>query len=300
MKKIPKHLPKEKWDELKAIVKYITTEVEGIEMVILFGSYATGQYVDYDQRIEFEIRTFFMSDYDILVLSSPGVDRLSVQQKLGEISDRFYRKQVFGIVTPISFITKSMTEFNKAIRESQFFYTDIKKEGYLLYDRKNYKIEPIKKLNFTNIRNNAEHYKTKKIKRGDEFLETAKIINEKKMYELASFQLHQAAENYLHAIILVYSLHSPKEHNLSQLFSLVKRYTDRLIPLFNRKDREDNRLFELLESAYIQSRYNFSFIVKPEDILLLIPKIEQMQEITTSVCENRIKVYDARIKKSVK
>ena len=38
-------------------------------MIILYGSYAKNKYVDYDQRVEFGVPTYYMSDYDILILT---------------------------------------------------------------------------------------------------------------------------------------------------------------------------------------------------------------------------------------
>lgn len=65
MKTSLSHLPPNKQEELKTLVKYRLEEVPDTKIIILFGSYATGKYVDYDQRTEFGLRTCFQSDYDM-------------------------------------------------------------------------------------------------------------------------------------------------------------------------------------------------------------------------------------------
>ena len=54
------------------------------------------------------------------------------------------------------------------------------------------------------------------------------------------------------------------------------------------------RLFDLLQDAYVQARYNLHFRVTKEDIEALIPKVERLRDITRQCCEERIKVYAAK------
>lgn len=55
--------------DLEQIVGLILENVPRCEMIILYGSYARGTQVEFDERIEFGIPTSFMSDYDILVVT---------------------------------------------------------------------------------------------------------------------------------------------------------------------------------------------------------------------------------------
>ena len=57
---------------------------------------------------------------------------------------------------------------------------------------------------------------------------------------------------------------------------------------------EEKRLFDLLQDAYVQARYNLHFRVTKEDIEALIPKVELLRDITRQCCEERIKVYAAK------
>lgn len=53
MKKSIAYLPKNKQEDLNNLVKAVLDKLPQIEMIILYGSYARNEYVDYDERVEF-------------------------------------------------------------------------------------------------------------------------------------------------------------------------------------------------------------------------------------------------------
>ena len=65
MKRSLSHLPKHKQQELNEITS-ITKANPGVEMVILFGSYARGDWVE-DIYTEGHITYEYKSDFDILI-----------------------------------------------------------------------------------------------------------------------------------------------------------------------------------------------------------------------------------------
>ena len=68
MKKSLAHLPKYKRDELDLIVKIIRRQFPSAHMLILFGSYARGEWVE-ETYTEGHITYEYISDFDILVLT---------------------------------------------------------------------------------------------------------------------------------------------------------------------------------------------------------------------------------------
>ena len=56
-------------------------------------------------------------------------------------------------------------------------------------------------------------------------------------------------------------------------------------------------MFDLLQRAYIESRYNPDFEITKEDIDALIPKVGQLRDIVEKVCRERIVYYDNQIGK---
>ncbi|MDU1906258.1 MAG: HEPN domain-containing protein [Dysgonomonas sp.] len=288
MKKSISYLPKHKQDDLHYLVKAVLEKIPQTEMIILYGSYARNDYVEFDQRQEFGITTTYMSDYDILVVTSGTSDK-SVGNKLESIDHKYYEKS--DTRTPVQFINEDIKELNKQLEEGRYFYSEIKKDGVLLYDSGRCKLVRRRKLNFKEIQQQAQEYFDVKFHSASVFLKNAIFNYDIKEYKTASFMLHQACENYYYAINLVFTQQNSKQHNLSKLQISVKKYSDELSKIFIKTIPEDKRLFKLVKSAYVEARYNPDFVVTKEDIDALIPKVEKLGEITKRICEQRIKEY---------
>ncbi len=294
MKTSINYLPEQKRDELRRIVKCVLEVLPGCEMIILYGSYARNTYVDYDQRIEYGIRTCFMSDYDILVVTNTRFQRHVISHILSKATDNYYKGMNRNESTTVQFIDESIDDLNKAIDKNRYFYTDIKREGIMLYNSGRYKLARRRKQNYREIKELAEEYYNERFERGNEFLLGAIFYNEQGLHKMASFNLHQACENYYNSIILTFTLYSPKEHSLIKLSARAKTHSLESSKAFPRNTEEEKRLFDLLQDAYIQARYSLHFRITKEDIEALIPKVELLRDITRQCCEERIKVYAAK------
>ena len=288
------YLPEQKRDELRRIVKCVLEVLPGCEMIILYGSYARNTYVDYDQRIEYGIRTCFMSDYDILVVTNTRFQRHVISHILSKATDNYYKGMNRNESTTVQFIDESIDDLNKAIDKNRYFYTDIKREGIMLYNSGRYKLARRRKQNYREIKELAEEYYNERFERGNEFLLGAIFYNEQGLHKMASFNLHQACENYYNSIILTFTLYSPKEHSLIKLSARAKTHSLESSKAFPRNTEEEKRLFDLLQDAYVQARYSLHFRITQEDIEALIPKVELLRDIARQCCEERIKVYAAK------
>lgn len=297
MKKSIAYLPEQKQDDLRSIVKYTLEVLPDCEMIILYGSYAKNTYVDYDQRIEYGVPTCFRSDYDILVVTRNRFNSSTIGYLLSKIEDRYYEGRSRLYSTSIQFISESINDLNKAIDKSRYFYTDIKKEGIMLYDSGHYKLARRRKLNFLEIKELAEEFYHKKFGTAISFLRSVKHAYDDQDYKIASFYLHQVCEHLYHCITLTFSLHNYKEHNLSILSCKAKVYSLESSKAFPRNTEEEERLFQLLVDAYVQARYNTYFVITKEDIETLIPKVALLRDITQQCCEERIREYEARRRK---
>ena len=286
------YLPKDKQDDLGFLVKEILKRLPQAEYIILYGSYARGNYVRRSVRIEDGgIPTVKISDYDIYVVTS-GFNNKKAETVLDNVEDIFFSGKDFDRDTPVQFITDDIKALNKYLEEGRYFYTQIKQEGIVLYNSGKYKLSRRRKLNFAEIKEQAQEYFDEKLKRANNFLKYAIIADKETDYKEASFFLHQACENYYYAIRLTFTLRNNKQHNLSKLSSSVRRYVDDLGTVFSQNTPEEKRLFVLLKAAYVEARYNPYFVVTKEDIDTLIPKVELLRDITKRICEAKIKEYE--------
>lgn len=291
MKKSISYLPSNNKKDLHFIVEAILERLKQTEMIILYGSYARNDYVVYDEKYEFGKLQFYVSDYDILVVTSGVSDGVAIKA-LDNVEDIYYRRAKDpDRQPPVQFISEDMKKLNKYLNEGRYFYTQIKQEGVVLYDSGNHKLARRRKLNYDEIKQQAQEYFDSKFARANEFLLGAGLFRERNCFQMASFHLHQACENYIYAIRLVYTLQNPKQHNLTKLLNSVRKYSSDLVTVFPQNTPEEKRLFNLIKAAYVEGRYNPDFVVTKEDIDALVPKVEALRNITKRICEGKIGEY---------
>lgn len=289
-------LPERKQRDLHELVRLIRDEVKDVVMIILYGSYAKNTYVECDERCDFGVKTFYISDYDILVVTKK---RLGVRESTVEtrVSDRFQEGKTQFHTHP-QLINESISKLNHALSEGRYFYVDILTQGIMLYDSGEYQLATPRDLNYSEIKEMAQKYYDDKFNvTALEFLNLSRDSYSRKNYRMASFNLHQATEHFIKTIPLVYILYGYKEHDLKYLINKCKPYTLELSKVFPCDTPEEKRLFELLQRAYVEARYNNNFIVTKSDIDALTPKVEQLRDITKKICTERIAEYEALSKK---
>lgn len=288
MKTSVAHLPDYAKADLKKIVALVLKKLPHCEMIILYGSYARGTFVKYDERVEFGVETSYMSDYDILVVTS-GMDVEKAGRLLDDVESIYFKRPEQQV--PVQFINDDIEKLNSDLSEGRYFYTDVKREGIMLYDSNNYQLERRRKLNFDEIRQQAEEYYNEKLNRADAFFKGVRFYKEEKEYNMSAFHLHQACENYFYSIRLVFTLKKSKQHNLSKLLASTHKYVEDIFLVFPRNTKEERRLFKLLRLAYVEARYNPKFVVTPEDIEILTSKVELFRDITEKVCKAQIEKF---------
>ena len=295
MKKSIAFLPKKNREDLKYLVELILDKIPVCEMIILYGSYARGTYVSYDEREEFGIPTSFKSDYDILVINSAwGYEK--IENKLVSVRNIYDKRGDHRYRVPVQFIHDSIKKVNEDLKYSRYFYTELKRDGIMLYNRGKNKLARRKPLKFGEIKKQGEEYFREKFAKARLFIEQAVFMYDKEEYVMSSFNLHQACENLFNAIMLTFTLKNDKEHNLEELFKASRGYAPELIRVFPVGNEEEERLFKILVCSYIEARYNPEFKVSREDVEDLMVKVEKFGMVTKDVCERRIKEYEGLAK----
>ena len=290
-------LPERKQRDLHELVRLIRDEVKDVVMVILYGSYAKNTYVECDERRDFGVKTYFMSDYDILVVTKK---RLGVREGTAEtrIRERFLESRADEFQTWPQFINESISKLNHALSEGRYFYVDILNQGITLYDSGEYQLATPRELDYSEIKKMAQEYFNDKFPEANEFSVVAGFTYQRGNYQMASFMLHQAAENFIKTIPLAYILYGYKEHDLQFLIEKCKPYTLELAKVFPCDTDEEKCLFDLLRRAYLEARYNKkNFIVTKADIDALVPKIELLRNIVEKVCKEQLCYYEQQSRK---
>ena len=237
-----------------------------------------------------------MSDYDIVILTRKPIG--AVEYSLYEkIKDRFFENKNRPFHTHPQFVNYGIEDFNYALSKAHYFETEIKRDGIILYDSGAYTLARRRKLDYTEIKERAQKYFDDKFGRALSFVRSANHDINDGDNLMASFHLHQSAENFLRTIPMAFILYGHKSHDLSELMNAAKKHTTEIFKAFPRDTEEEKRLFDLLQRAYIESRYNPDFEITKEDIDALIPKVGQLRDIVEKVCRERIVYYDNQIGK---
>jgi len=277
-------VPKIKREELQHAVKIICKEANP-EMIILFGSYARGDAVEVrgpDGRFEYQ------SDLDIYVL----VKKRKQARKIGRWNKlrQMIRRD---IRTPMELLVDSVGYFNNCLRAGQYFFTDIKKEGILLYDSKQFQLEEARELSVEARKKKAEEVFEKWFNSAKDFLITFRAAFENEKYLNAAFQLHQVTERFYSAVLLVFTDYRPKLHDIEELGNLASMHDPIFQTVFPRTSEEDQRLFDLLKRAYIDSRYKEYSITKDE-LERLAEHVIKLQNLTEEVCKKKIESFKTK------
>jgi predicted nucleotidyltransferase/HEPN domain-containing protein len=279
-------------ERLDAIVQEILAVAKDqVAMIILFGSYAKGTWVR-DWYVEGHITYSYESDLDILVVTkSPKYRGLKGASFESDLTKRLQRKglrgKTFGAPW-VTFVVEPIKYLNQQLEKSQYFFSDIKKEGILLYDSGEFTLAEPKDLNLEERKQIAKDDFDVWFGSGTEFLLGVDFYTKQDLLNKAAFLLHQATESFYSAILLVFTGYKPRLHDIEKLGSLASNYSDELLKIFPRDTKEQEEKFVLLKSAYTEARYNKNYKITEEQLLYLIKRIEKLKSITEEICTNRI------------
>ena len=286
MKKSPAHLPKNKQRELKRIVSIIRNQCNDVEMIILFGSYARGNYKE-EADLKPDRRSGHISDYDILVVT---------KEKSTATNSSFWEKITkecnnANLSTHVRIIAHDIQDLNIKLAEDQYFYSDVRKEGCFLYDSENFKLARKRKLKPEEEERIAQDYFEHWFDETRNFYKTYHYHYSEEMLKLAAFDLHQATEACYKTILLVFTNYNPNEHLLGFLGNMATKHDSALSNIFPKETKEEHERFELLDYAYIGARYDPDYWISKEDLEYLSERVKLLLDLTEKVCKAKIKSF---------
>lgn len=282
------HLHSRKQKELESIVNIICHATR-VEMIILFGSYARGDFVDYDFYYDREEghTTSYESDFDLMVIvkNERKPEDFNIWYKVENQIRRSIR-------TPVSLIVEDIEHVNEQLSVGRYFYADIKKEGILLYDSKRFQLAKAKKLTLGIKKRLAEEdYKLWFPKAKDDF-EFYEFGISRKKWNKAAFNLHQTTESLYTATSLILTGYKPRTHDLEKLTERIEKIDQDFCKIFPRKEPEEKRLFELLRKAYIDARYKKSYKITKPELEYLAERVKKLRRLALRKCREKIKQFE--------
>jgi predicted nucleotidyltransferase len=291
MKTSTAHLPQDKITELQNIVLVVQKNCPDVQKIILFGSYARGNYKE-AKDINPKAKSGHISDYDILVVTEKKEVALDAAL-WAKISETL---QNLNLSASPKLIAHDIGELNKKLSEGQYFFSDIKKEGILLFDSKKYELAEKRKLSPQEKQKIAQKHFDYWFNRAEGFARhfMTDFNNPKTKNSdngLMAFHLHQTAESCYKAILLVFTNYTPREHFLEILDKEAGKHHAKLKNIFPKLTKEDEARFKLLEYAYIGGRYDPEYNISKEDLEILAVNVKRLVNLTEEICKKKIEGF---------
>lgn len=272
LEQLPKALPAEKVAELERVVEIIRHRFElkkddpnfELLMIILFGSYTRGTWVE-ETSVKDGIKHEYKSDFDILVVTHRSLAKglwmdLCIEENIDYCKD---------IETEVNIIDHGISKVSRKIAENNYFFVDISKEGVMLYGKGDVSFPEPNTVTAQEKADIAQDDLDYWMKKGDDFFKVYEFCLQEGNYSNAAFELHQATECYYTAIMLVYLEYKPRKHNIKHFRKLVNSIDDRFREAFPHTTKEEEKRFELLKRAYIDSRYKKDYTITAEELKYL-------------------------------
>jgi predicted nucleotidyltransferase len=200
------HLPDTKRRELERVVQVLFDEFEDatksklsdkkklgrILKVILFGSYARGDWVE--DRL-----SGYRSDYDLLIVVNSH-QFTDLHEYWSKADEHFIRELTVTqhIKTPVNFIVHSLEDVNDQLAKGRPFFSDIARDGIMLYEASGHPLAKSKPLTDDEIRAEAQGYFDQWFPLVQHAVRLAETSMSDRVDRDAAFMLHQAAERAYH------------------------------------------------------------------------------------------------------
>ena len=286
MKQTLEYLPELKRNELKRIISVIRDKCDDVEMIILFGSYARGDY-----KIKADLKpnrkSGHVSDYDILAVTGKKktVDNISLWDTITKTC------KVLKLSAYPRVITHDIQELNIKLAEGQYFFSDIKKDGCMLFDSGRFRLVNERNLTCEEKQRIAQDY-------FDHWFATAKnsfklfshSMNDN-IYNWAAFHLHQTAEHSYKTVLLVFTNYAPNEHWLAALNDMVVEENNSFDNIFPNDTEEEKDRLTLLDYAYIGARYDPDYRISKNDLEILALYVKKLLDFTKKICKHKIESF---------
>lgn len=286
------HLPELKQQNIHTIVDVIHDEFQQVTgfangkkkhsrivLIILFGSYAKGSWVD-------DPVNGYISDYDILVVLNR--DDLVEEYKIWHTAEERAGQMVKA---PVNILVHTHAEVNDKLQQGHYFFTDIKREGIELYRYQSTELAEAGTLGPAEAKKIAEEHYEQWFQSANSFLINYGHCMDRKDFKIAAFELHQSAERFYACILLVFTNYRPKSHNLKMLHGLAVQQHEKVKEVFPQDTKYNRRCFELLKKAYVDARYSAHYSISEDELRWLEGQVKQLQVLTETICKEKISAY---------
>jgi HEPN domain-containing protein len=191
----------------------------------------------------------------------------------------------------VTLLVHTLPYVNQEIRVGQYFFAEIASQGVLLFKTKGAALAKPRALNAgERLAVGARDFRYW-FESASGFFKGSLYYAMHRMRAHSAFLLHQAAERYFHAALLVFTGYKPQTHDLKKLAEMTGPLHPALLGALPRTEPEDERLFKLLKRAYIEARYSKNYRVTNEELAALRERVLDLGARVREACAEKLVSY---------
>lgn len=217
-----------------------------------------------------------IADYVLLILMESLANK-----ELHEWQDKIETHcKTFMLVT--TFVLQKDT-FEDWLKEGHQFAINVQQSAEVIYNSGTYDLTVSQTVNHDAVANAIEKHLTEGLTKAKEFLAGSELFRIRKQHSIAAFMLHQSAEQALRTLLKACTGYHANTHSIDRLLRYAGLVSYQLPDIFPQKTEEEKRLFNLLQKAYIDTRYKEDYKISNDDLLQLTEKVIRIHEILSDV-----------------
>lgn len=220
-----------------------------------------------------------VKEYQLLILINADnrqiIDEL---QNIVEVACKSY--------TAVTAMIIHLPVFNKWLKKGHLLAHTVYVNNCLIYDAGKIPLAEPGEDNLQDLHSKITKECKEWIGRADECIAGVELYSQRRQYGMATFLLHQTTELALMAAIRLKTGFKASTHKLDILFRYAIPFCGDELNVFNRNSDKERSLFNLLQRAYIQSRYNNDFVVKEQDFTQLLKRVQQILKVVQEISNN--------------
>jgi predicted nucleotidyltransferase/HEPN domain-containing protein len=300
MKSSLDHLPEAKRRQLARALEILREEfddalAEGaaefkkkgrILKVILFGSYARGDWVD-----EVHTGKGYRSDFDLLVIVN-NRKLTDFTAYWNNAADRLLNDRMLKGIQ-VSLIVHSRREVNEELKRGKDFFCDIRQQGIVLYELDSEPLAEPRPISLQQQLEIAQEYYRERCSAARNFLILAQAAVDGDMKKEAAFLLHQAIEHAYSTVLLVLKNYGPPTHNLRSLRGFAEELDRSLADAWPQDRQRYVAWFNTINEAYVKARYSKHYQITDEALAFLVERTQVLHALVKKVCEDHLNALEA-------
>jgi HEPN domain-containing protein len=242
-----------------------------VQAIFLLGS--TEQYRKTTSIFSYDTPTASHTAYNYILVLIEKED----EQSINTIQDKLENNLQHFI--PSTIIVQSTDAFFQSLLRGNTFAVDVLSKAAKLYQSEEIIFPIPTPINSDEVkRSNEALYKQTKQKM-EGFLASAELHKLRQEYKLAAFMLHQAAEQALSAMLMINTGLKLGTHSIDKLLRCCSMFCYELPDLFPKQNEKEKKLYQLLNRAYIDTRYKEDYNITYYELTALMEKGNRIKDL---------------------